>query len=29
VPAGAACKVSVVKGNTVVKGSTSSYTVSA
>jgi hypothetical protein len=29
VPAGSACRVSIVRGNTVVKGSTSSYTVSA
>ncbi len=28
VPAGAACRVSIVRGNTVVKGSTSSYAVS-
>lgn len=29
VPAGAACRVSIVRGNTVVKGSTSSYAVSS
>lgn len=29
IPAGAACRVSIVRGNTVVKGSTSSYVVSS